>query len=47
MTTTHYGRHPASNVYGHPMLEVTIGLAMNLIIVLLFAAYPARWSGLW
>ena len=31
----------------HPMLEVTFGLAMNLALVLLFAAYPAQWLGLW
>jgi hypothetical protein len=48
MWTTRYDRHPASDfTHGHPMLEVTIGLAMNLVIVMLFAAYPARWFGLW
>ena len=31
----------------HPTLEVTLGLAMNLALVLLFAAYPAQWLGLW
>ena len=31
----------------HPTLEVTFGLAMNLALVLLFAAYPAQWLGLW
>jgi hypothetical protein len=31
----------------HPTLEVTFGLAMNLALVILFAAYPAQWLGLW
>jgi hypothetical protein len=32
---------------GHPLLEVTVGLLGNLVLVGLFAYYPARWFGLW
>lgn len=32
---------------GHPLLEVAIGLFGNLVIVGLFAVYPAQWFGLW
>jgi hypothetical protein len=31
----------------HPVVEVALGLAMNLALTLLFAAYPAQWLGLW
>jgi hypothetical protein len=32
---------------GHPVLEVTVGLLGNLVLVGFFAYYPARWFGLW
>jgi hypothetical protein len=31
----------------HPIAEVTMGLLFNLVLVGLFAYYPARWFGLW
>jgi hypothetical protein len=30
-----------------PMLEVALGLLMNLVLVGFFAFYPAQWLGLW
>jgi hypothetical protein len=33
--------------HDRPMLEVTLGLFTNLVLVGLFAYYPAQWLGLW
>jgi hypothetical protein len=30
-----------------PALEVAVGLFANLVVVALFAYYPARWFGFW
>jgi hypothetical protein len=31
----------------HPLLEITTALFGNLVLVGLFAYYPAQWLGLW
>jgi hypothetical protein len=38
---------PARFLHSYAVLEVTIGLLFNLLLVLLFACYPAQWLGLW
>jgi hypothetical protein len=30
-----------------PVIEVAVGVFANLVVVGLFAYYPARWFGLW
>jgi hypothetical protein len=43
MQTTQYGQTPMHNA----AIEVAVGVFANLVVVGLFAYYPARWFGFW